>query len=509
MNHSLSLKGDINRNGKIDNDKEERANITLNAKDIQGLQTELSKLKRKIAFTGINNKHNEFASSAKIAEELTDGKQRVFFNNVGKSVVFKNGNKSLSSCVQIGSNDNSISNVNHIHFNNGSTLKGLADSVLQIPVDNEDKKYYVPTINLVETLYDDTTAGIIGNVADILNRTHDINYNENIETTTIAHDLSINGDINCNWLDDEFAKYALLSHQHEFADIYKNITVQGQNGQSTTTTKTLQQVLDEYEQSMTTAINGKANVSHQHEMGDIYRQTIKKVLNEDTGEEEDVVETKTLQEVFTEYEENLTTAINGKADWDHYHEIGDIYKNIIVQGQNGQNTTTHKKLETYIIERENDIKALINGKANSSHTHNATEINYTSGMNVKQALDSLNNQLDISDSQGHKLDILSILFGVGAAVGTAIDGGLVAAVGTLQNEVAVLQGEVATLGAEGLTSDVMDAVDEAGDIVQGGNSIWDGIKGIANAWSKFRTAAKGYINISSIESLPLEDIPIA
>ena len=129
-------------------------------------------------------------------------------------------------------------------------------------------------------------------------------------------------------------------------------------------------------------------------------------------------------------------------------------------------------------------------------------------MNVKQAIDNINQQLDIFDSQGQKVDILSVLFGVGASVGAVIDGGLVAAVGTLQNEVAVLQGEVASLATESLTSDVLDAVDSAGDIIQGGSSIWSGIKGIANAWSKFRTAAKGYINISNLEALPLEDIPI-
>ena len=48
MNHSTSLKGDINNNGRIDNDKEEKANIEFNAKDIQGLQNELSKLKRRM-----------------------------------------------------------------------------------------------------------------------------------------------------------------------------------------------------------------------------------------------------------------------------------------------------------------------------------------------------------------------------------------------------------------------------------------------------------------------------
>ena len=99
MNQSIYLKGDINNNGKIDNDKEERANITLNAKDIQGLQNELSKLKRRMNISPISNRQNEFASSAKMAEELSDGLQRVFFNHIRKSVVFKNGNKPLPSCV--------------------------------------------------------------------------------------------------------------------------------------------------------------------------------------------------------------------------------------------------------------------------------------------------------------------------------------------------------------------------------------------------------------------------
>ena len=222
-----------------------------------------------------------------------------------------------------------------------------------------------------------------------------------------------------------------------------------------------------------------------------------------------------IQEIESkDFTQNLR-AIAGKADATHTHEMGDIYKNIIVQNQDETETTITKTLDEYIIEREDAIKALINAKANSNHTHNATEIIYkaaegnNAAVNVKQELDNINQQLDIFHSQGQKVDILSVLFGVGASVGAVIDGGLVAAVGTLQNEIAVLQGEVATLGAEGLTSDVMDAVDSAGDVIQGGSSIWDGIKGIANAWSKFRTAAKGYINLSSIEALPLEDIPLA
>ena len=103
MNQNMVLKGDSNNNGKIDNNNEERANIAFNARDIQGLQNELKKLKRKVN-VGVSNQANEFASSAKIAEELSDGKQRVYFNNVNKSVVFKNGNKPMTNCLQIGTN---------------------------------------------------------------------------------------------------------------------------------------------------------------------------------------------------------------------------------------------------------------------------------------------------------------------------------------------------------------------------------------------------------------------
>ena len=54
MNQTLNLKGDINNNGKIDNDKEERANIEYNAKDIKGLQDELKRLKKRITTNSYN-----------------------------------------------------------------------------------------------------------------------------------------------------------------------------------------------------------------------------------------------------------------------------------------------------------------------------------------------------------------------------------------------------------------------------------------------------------------------
>ena len=214
MNYSLSLKGDINNNGKIDNDKEERANIAFNAKDIQGLQNELIKLKKRIPFTGTSSRNNEFASSAKIAEELGDGKQRVFFNNVGKSVVFKNGNKPLSSCVQIGTNNNSIKNVSHIYFQNGSELLGLIDDFTIALTDDEAKKY-VPTMNVISAFIDPRLELVFEDLNTLNSKTHDINYDDEEEETTIEHDLTVSGEIKCDWLNNEFAKYALVGHNHD------------------------------------------------------------------------------------------------------------------------------------------------------------------------------------------------------------------------------------------------------------------------------------------------------
>ena len=521
----MNLKGDINNNGKIDNDKEERANIEYNAKDIKQIQSEIIKMKRKINVGGASSKSNEFASSAKLAEELTDGKQKIFFNNVNKSVVFKNGMKPSTSCVQIGTNDNSIKNVSHIHFNMGSTIRGLVDTVSQMPLNHDENKYYAPTLNLIQTLYDPTFQGIIGNVAEISRRTRDITYNEEEEETEISHDLVVDGEIKSNWLNNEFAKYALvghnhdstyapLVHSHEFADIYKQTTRTIMNEttneeEEITETKTLQEVLTEMTENLITAINGKANISHQHEFADIYKQTTRTIMNETTNEEEEITETKTLQQVLNEYEQSMTNTINqglnNKANVSHTHEISNIYKNI----DDGQGNITQKPLETLINEKDSALRALINGKANSSHTHNATEIIYKqasgndAAVNVKKAIDDINEQLDIKDENGHKIDILAAIFGTTTGVGAVIDGGLVAAVGTLQEEVALLQTQVATLATSDLTNDVLDVVNSAGEVVEGGASVWKGLKGIANAWKQMRTAAAGYVNLSNAAAIPL------
>ena len=393
---------------------------------------------------------SNFATVAKKASEIVDGANKCYFNKVNKCLVVKHGNKPMSECLQLNANHNTINNVESVHFKDETTIEGLIDS-LSTELTTNEQKTHVPTIGLIQNVIDSIDPShIYVNLDELLTKTHDISYSSN--ETNIEHDLSIGGEIDCSWLNDEFAKYALIGHNHDLT---------------------------------------YSPLNHQHEFTDIYKQTTKTIINENTNEEEEITETKTLQEVLAEYEQdltNLTSALNGKANVSHTHEISDIYKNI----DDGEGNITQKSLET-----------LINEKANSSHTHNATEINYNSNVSVKQELDSINSKIETVDSGGNKINLLSVLFGVGAGVGALIDGGLVSAVATLQNEVAVLQTEISTLAANSLTSDVIDAVDSAGDVIQGGNSIWSGLKGLANTWSKFRTAAKGYSQVATETITPM------
>ena len=328
-------------------------NINQNRQQILALQREIDLMKIKNKPNHMFNVRNEFASRAKIAEELSDGLQTVYFNNVNKTVVFRNTNKPLTSCLQIGTEASSIKNVAEINFQNGTTIEGIIDSVSAELTDDE-RNNYVPTIGLIQDIYEGVDPlHIYQEIDELTTKTHDISYQSN--TTTIANDLNIGGEINCAWLDNELVKYALVEHRHEFADIYKLIT--------------------------------------------------RTVINEE--EEEEIIESKTLQQVLDD-------------------------------------------------------------KADINHTHDATTIAYDSSKNIKQKIDEILQQIETTDSQGRKLNILSILFGAGAAAGLAIDGGLTAAVLNLQSQVATLSAAVTALqGANtalNATGNALDAIDDLGDL---------------------------------------------
>ena len=328
-------------------------NINQNRQQILALQREIDLMKIKNKPNHMFNVRNEFASRAKIAEELSDGLQTVYFNNVNKTVVFRNTNKPLTSCLQIGTEASSIKNVAEINFQNGTTIEGIIDSISAELTDDE-RNNYVPTIGLIQDIYEGVDPlHIYQEIDELTTKTHDISYQSN--TTTIANDLNIGGEINCAWLDNELVKYALVEHRHEFADIYKLIT--------------------------------------------------RTVVNEE--EEEEIIESMTLQQVLDD-------------------------------------------------------------KADINHTHDATTIAYDSSKNIKQKIDEILQQIETTDSQGRKLNILSILFGAGAAAGLAIDGGLTAAVLNLQSQVATLSAAVTALqGANtalNATGNALDAIDDLGDL---------------------------------------------
>ena len=75
---SYVLRGDVNRNGLIDNDNEARRNTELNSVDITKLQKELKRLNRRVNVntvlaTNTVRDNATFASTSKIAEELSNG----------------------------------------------------------------------------------------------------------------------------------------------------------------------------------------------------------------------------------------------------------------------------------------------------------------------------------------------------------------------------------------------------------------------------------------------------
>ena len=380
--------------------------INQNRQQILALQHEIDLMKIKNKPNHMYNARNEFASRAKIAEELSDGLQTVFLNNVNKTVVFKNTNKPLTSCLQIGTEASSIKNVAEIDFKDGSVLEGLIDSI-SVELTDEERNNCVPTIGLIHDIFEGIDPlHIYQQLGALIDKTQDISYSSNI--TTVANGLVVNGIIECPWLDNEFAKYSLGGHTHEFDDIYKSIT--------------------------------------------------RTVVNEEE-EEEEITEIKTLQQVFDE-----------KAEVIHTHEFSDIYKTVIEE-INGIQTTTTKSLQQVLDDYETEFNTGLNSKADVIHTHDATTITYDSSKNVKQKIDEILQQIETVDGQGRKLNLLSILFGAGALTGIAIDGGLTAAVLNLQSQIATLsaavtalQGANTALNATGNALDVLDDLDDLADL---------------------------------------------
>ena len=112
-------------------------------------------------------------------------------------------------------------------------------------------------------------------------------------------------------------------------------------------------------------------------------------------------------------------------------------------------------------------------------------------------------QLEVVDSQGNSLILLKILFGIGGVVGGALGGGLAYVVASLQTQVAALQTQIMALTGESLTSDVLDAFDEVGDVVGGSSNAFSGLRAWANCFSRLRASWRGYSQVATVVSNPL------
>ena len=482
---------------------------------------------------------SNYATIAKKASEIEDGVNKCYFNKLLKSFVFKHGSKPLTECLQIEMNDNSIKNVNNIHFQSGGTIKGIVQDYGDIK--KEEYQYYVPSMNVVWENIEPAFVDILNDILKIEQRIEGIDYDQK---TIIKNDVEVDGIINCEWLNEELMKYALknhkhdevyakLSHSHEFKDVYHEII----NEDGTKTIKCLEEVLKDYEESMMKVINEKANLNHEHQITDVYKlienedgtktkKSMESLLNElktlinekaNINHEHQITDIyklisnsdgsttkKSMESLLNE----LKTSINEKANVNHEHQITDVYKLIT----NSDGSTTKKSMESLL----NELKTSIDKKANVNHEHLADDVIYQEekggGMiaekiTVKKKLDDLVSKTEKIDKNGNKFSVWDAIFGVGSTVvGTIIDGGLITAVATLQTEVSTLQGQIAAMATKDLTEDVIDIVGTAGDIANTGGSIWNGLKGLAQSFAKIKNAMKGFKEVTTITEIPLLDL---
>ena len=173
-------------------------------KDINALK---QRMKNNLTIVRNNSDIANFASTAKIAEEIEDGFQRCYFNNVGKSLVFKYGSTPISSCIQIGTKDNYIKNVNEISFNNGNTFKGIIHDLNGI--DSNDYKFLAPSVQWVVDSISPDILTLNMKILSIETKLKTIDINDT--TVIIDNNLQINGEISCEWLNNEFSKYSLIT----------------------------------------------------------------------------------------------------------------------------------------------------------------------------------------------------------------------------------------------------------------------------------------------------------
>ena len=157
---------------------------------------------------------SNFASIAKRASEIEDGANKCYFNNVNKCLILKYGNKPMTECLQLGTNDGTINNVQSINFGNNSTIKGLTND---FEISNPTN--YAPSIdaiNLELTNYAKSNHNH-DSIYSSINHNHDsiyssINHNHDSIYSSISHNHdSIYSSISHN----HDSVYAAIIHNHD------------------------------------------------------------------------------------------------------------------------------------------------------------------------------------------------------------------------------------------------------------------------------------------------------
>ena len=188
MLKQVYLRGDVNGNGVIDNDNEARRNTEFNSVDIANLQRELKGLKRRVdisAFVANNLARDKtnFAATSKMAEELNDGRNRCYFNNIGRSVAFKYGNKPMTQCVQIGTDKGYIKNVESLSLVDCEPIKAFVQSRGELT--EAQAKQSVPSVKVVNDVV--TAINTALNGKSNTGHTHDDKY---LKLSDVVDDFS-------------------------------------------------------------------------------------------------------------------------------------------------------------------------------------------------------------------------------------------------------------------------------------------------------------------------------
>ena len=181
--------GDINGNGVIDNDNEARRNTEFNSAALVKIQNELKKLKRQAFVTSnvTRDLANTFTAAAKMADELNDGKNRCYFNNIGRSLVFKYGNKPMTSCVQIGTEKGYIKNVESLSLVDCEPIKAFVQSRGELT--ETQAKQSVPSVKVVNDVV--TAINTALNGKSNTGHTHDDKY---LKLTDVVDVFGVDGD---------------------------------------------------------------------------------------------------------------------------------------------------------------------------------------------------------------------------------------------------------------------------------------------------------------------------